>query len=222
MEDVITVIRKEFWELRHSGKNLYWLLVVLVAPIIFPRMDASRSLVPVTIIFALLPSLVALGSSGHIVFVSILGEKKAKTLEILLSTNMSTLAIVVGKIIPAIGVGYILSQISFLGFLIFPTLDQPLVNSSTAWLLFGFPLLVSYAAACLSMITTVLVPDEKTAPMVAVLITFAPLVLLGRASNLTFSPASIGLIIAITVLLCGVVTWLASLALERIPLITKL
>ena len=222
MEDVITVIRKEIWELRYSAKNLYWLLLVFVLPIVLPRMDTSRSLVSITIIIALLPSIVAMALSGHIIFDSILGEKKAKTLEILLSTKMSKIAIVLGKAIPAIGVGYILSQLSLLGFILFPIPDLPFVTSSTAWLVFGFPLLVSYAAACLGMVTAILVPDEKIAPTVATLILIAPLLLLGRVSNLIFSPASIGLIITIAVLLCGIITWLASLALEKIPLITKL
>jgi len=222
VEDVITVMRKEFWELRHSARHLYWLLAWIALPIILPRIATGRSLASITFIYAILPSLVAMASSGQIVFDSILGEKKAKTLEVLLSTNMSTVAIVVGKVVPAIGVGYILSQISLLGLIAFPIPDLPLVTSSTAWLLFGFPLLVSYAAACLSVVTTILVPDEKFAPTVAILILVAPLVLLGRASNLAFSLASIGLIITAAVLLCGFITWLASLALERIPLITKL
>ena len=185
-------------------------------------MESSRNLVPMAVIIVLMPSLIAMGASGQIVFESILGEKKSKTLEILLSTNMSTLAIVVGKIIPAIGVGYFLSQISILGYFVFPNPYIQLFSSSTAWLFFCFPLLVSYASACINMIIIVLVPDEKVAPMVGLLIMVVPLSVLLRASNLVFSPASIGLIITIAVLLCGIVTWLASIALERIPLITKL
>jgi ABC-type Na+ efflux pump permease subunit len=221
MQDIVTVMRKELWELRHSARHLYWLLALIALPIML-RFDSDRSLIPVAFFYAILPSLVAMAASAQIVFDSILGEKRAKTLEVLLSTNIPTVAIVVGKIVPAIGVGYVLSQISLLGLMALPFPDTPVITSSSAWLLLGFPLLISYAASCTSVVAVALVPDEKIAPTVAVLISVAPLVLLGRISEPGFKSTSIGLIVTLAVLLCGFATWLAALALRRIPLITRL
>ena len=222
MGDVVTVIRKEWWELRHSARRLYWLIGFIALPALLLWGDSSRSLVPFDFLWAILPMMFAMSVSGQIVLDSVLGEKKAKTLEVLLSTNIPTLAIVVGKVIPAVGAGFVLSQILLIGFTALFPIYATLANSSTAWLLFAGPLLVSYVASCLTIATTILVQDEKLAPAVSLMIVLAPIVLLGRVSDLRFSTESIMLIIAAVVLFCGFITWLASWALKKIPLIIEI
>lgn len=223
MRDVITVTRKEFWELKHSAKNLLWLLasVGLVAAGIAISGNGTRSLVPVNFIYIGFPILIALQTSGQIVLDSLLSEKKTKTLEVLLSTNMPSMAIVMGKIIPAIVVAYLLSQVSLLGLLAFSILDLQLVISSTAWVFFLAPLLAAYLASCVSIITVILIPDEKVAPTVGALILIAPLVLLAR-SGLILSTTNVILIIIGIVLFSGSLTWLAAHVLRSAPWITRL
>jgi len=79
MQDVFTIIRKEWWELRHSARRLYWLLAFIALPALLLWGDTSRSLVPVDFLWTILPMLMAMSTSGQIVLDSIMGEKKAKT-----------------------------------------------------------------------------------------------------------------------------------------------
>jgi ABC-type Na+ efflux pump permease subunit len=218
MSDMSTVICKELWELKHSSRHLYWMLTWLGLVAILMWGDHSRSLLPIASIYALIPIFVASGVGGQIVFDSILGEKKAKTLEVLLSTRISTTAIVIGKIAPGVGIGYVLSQLVALGLIAY---SIPATTPATIWLMVIVPILAAYIASSLTIMMTILVPDEKVAPMMAMLILTVPLVLLLRLSGLILSPVSIALITTGAILLCGCMTWLAALALKRIPLITK-
>lgn len=223
IKDITNVTRKEFWELKHSVRHLYWLLAWILLPVLLVFGDTSRSLVPVSFLFLFLPSLLALIISGQIVLDTILGEKKAKTLEVLLSTHMSPTAIIMGKIIPAIIIGYALSQIGLLGLNMFSLLDGLPEALSTKWFLIINPLVTAYLTSCLAVMTTILVPDEKIAPTVATLLSFIPLFLLGYLnSHMVWSLTNIGLLSIGVILFCGLLTWLASLTIKRIPLFTQI
>jgi ABC-type Na+ efflux pump permease subunit len=218
MSEMSTVICKELWELKHSSRHLYWMLTWVGLVAILMWGDHSRSLLPIASIYASIPIFVALGVGGQIVFDSILGEKKAKTLEVLLSTRISTTTIVIGKTAPAVGIGYVLSQLVALGLIVY---SIPTPTLATIWFMVIAPILAAYIASSLTIMMTILVPDEKVAPMIAMLILTVPLVLLLRLSGLILSPVSIGLITIGAILLCACITWLAALALKRIPLITR-
>ncbi len=223
MRDVITVARKELWELRYSTKSLLWLLagVGLVAVGLAMSGDGTRSVVPLDYLYSGLPILIALGMGGQIVLDSLLGEKKTRTLEILLSTNMPSMAIVMGKVIPATFAAYLLSQLSVLGLLALSVLDLQHVIVSMAWVFFLAPLLLAYLASCVGIITTLLIPDEKFAPTVGVLILVAPFVLLAR-SGAVLSATNVILIVAGAMLLSTALTWLAARVLKSAPWLTRL
>jgi ABC-type Na+ efflux pump permease subunit len=219
MSDICTVIRKELSELKHSSRHLYWLLTWLGVLAILKWGNHSRSLLPIASIYSLIPIFVALGVGGQIVFDSILGEKKAKTLEVLLSTRMSTSAIVIGKIVPAVGVGYVLSQLATLALILSSVTETTL---AAIWLMVVVPILAAYIGSSMTIAMTILVPDEKVVPMIGTLILVAPLLVLLRLGGLAFSPVGMSLITAGAVLFCGCITWLAALALRRIPLIARI
>jgi ABC-type Na+ efflux pump permease subunit len=222
MRDVMTVARKELWELQHSTKSLLWLLAgagLLAIALAIPG-TGTQSIVPLDYLYSGLPILVALGMSAQIVLDSLLSEKKTKTLEVLLSTHMPATAIVMGKVIPAVVAAYLLSQLSLLGLRALSVLDLQRVTSM-AWVFFLAPLLAAYLASCVSVITTLLIPDEKFAPTVGVLILTVPLVLLAR-SGLVLSTTNVILIVAGVILLSTALTWLAARVLKSAFWFTRL
>lgn len=111
MRDVITIVLKEFWELRHSLRHLYWMVIWLALLAFIAFGDTSKSILPTTVVLAFFPSMTAMAGSGQIALDSVLSEKKTKTLEVLLSTKIPTLAIVIGKTIPPTIIGYLFSRL---------------------------------------------------------------------------------------------------------------
>ncbi|MCA9940184.1 MAG: hypothetical protein KC418_16195 [Anaerolineales bacterium] len=221
--DIITVTRKEVWELRHSMRHLYWLLVWLLMPVFLVYGNTSRSLVPISSLYLFLPSLLALMTSGQIVLDTILGEKKAKTLEVLLSTGISPVAIIIGKMIPAIVIGYTLSQLGLLGLNAFSLLDGLPTTLATNWFLIINPLTAAYLASCVVIMTTILIPDERISPTVAMLLVLIPLVFLGYLYNhMVWSVLNMFLLSIGVILFCGLLTWFAATTIKRIPLFTQI
>lgn len=222
MRDIVTIVLKEFWELCHSIRHLYWMVVWLALPAFIAFGDKSKSILPTTTILALFPSMIAMAGSGQIALDSVLSEKKSKTLEVLLSTKIPTLAIVLGKIIPPTIIGYFFSLLA-IGFLV----SLPLVGASfsitpeTAWLIFAYPPLISYLASCISIVTTIIVPDEKVAPMIGTLIIITPLIILSRLGVFSLSTTFIITFIVGSILFSGLITWFASYILGKTPMFTK-
>lgn len=223
MRDIVTIVLKEFWEIRHSIRHIYWMVIWLAVLAFIAFGDTSKSILPTTVILALFPSMIALAGSGQIALDSVLSEKKTKTLEVLLSTKIPTLAIVMGKIIPPTVIGYLFSLLA-VGFLI----SLPLVGASfsitpdSAWLIFAYPLLISYLASCISIVTTIIVPDEKVAPMIGTLIIIIPLMILSRLSVFSLSTIAIITFIVGSILFSGLMTWFASFILGKTPVFTKM
>lgn len=223
MRDVFTIVRKELWELKYATKSLLWLFAAagLLAVVLAIPGIGTRSIMPLDDLYSGFPILIALGMGGQIALDSLLSEKKTKTLEVLLSTNMPSMAIVMGKVIPATVVAYLLSQLSILGLLALSVLDLQLVISSMAWVFFLAPLLAAYLASCVSIVTTLLIPDEKFAPTVGVLILIVPFVYLAR-SGLVLSTTNVILIVAGAILCSTALTWLAARVLKSAPWLTRL
>jgi ABC-type Na+ efflux pump permease subunit len=181
-------------------------------------------MIPMWLWFVLLPSLYAIAGGGQIVMDSILHEKQTKTLEILLSTNMSALAIVLGKVILATAFGYLFAILSLLELIaFFPGSHASFTGWANVCIVFIGPLLLAYTACCISIVTTLLVPDEKIAPTVAIITIMAPLALLGYLIQSDMRPIAIALIAAgMLLVICVLATWLATWALKRAPLITEI
>lgn len=223
MKDIVTVVLKEFWELRHSLRHLYWMVVWLALLAFIAFGDTSKSILPTTTILAFFPSMIAMAGSGQIALDSILSEKKSKTLEVLLSTRISTLAIVMGKIIPPTIIGYLFSLLA-VGFLVSLTLvgTSFSITPEIAWLIFAYPPLISYLASCISIVTTIIVPDEKVAPMIGTLVIITPLIILSRLGVFSLSTIAVITFIAGSILFSGLMTWFASFILGKTPLFTKM
>jgi ABC-type Na+ efflux pump permease subunit len=217
------MLRKELWDLKHSLRRWYWFVPMLALPLV-SKLGPGHNSIPMWLWFALLPSLYAMAGSGQTAMDSILHEKQTKTLEVLLSTNMSPLSIILGKVILATAFGYLGAIVSLLElFAFFPESHAGFTGWSNVCIAFIGPLLLAYVAGCLALVTTILIPDEKAAPIVAITIIMAPLALLGYLIQSDLSPVGIALIAAVTLLaICLFATWLAAWALKRAPLITEI
>jgi hypothetical protein len=145
-------------------------------------------------------------------------------LEVLLSTNMSPLSIILGKVILATAFGYLGAIVSLLELIIFfPEAHAGFTGWSNVCIVFIAPLLLAYVSGCIAIVTTLLVPDEKIAPTAAIMIIMAPLALVGYLMQSDMSPIAIVLIAAgMLLVICVFATWLASWALKRAPLITEI
>ena len=223
MSDILTMIRKEFLELRFSLKYLFVLVGLFGLPLLVLH-DNSRSLVSIDILPKAMIILTGfLGS--QVVFDSILGEKKAKTLEMLLSTRLASYAIVMGKAAPGVVFGCVLSALSYLLFLVLPVITHVALQASMTPLLLLFVLPLSYLAACDCIVTTLLIPDEKASPLVG-LASMIALLFLGWKMFEFLLPrlgmdASIAMMVLSLLLLCVASTAIASVLLRKVQLYTK-
>jgi len=221
MRDILTIVLKEIWELKHSIKNFFLLFVAFLLLMIFViiTFDNSRSLIPASLFPLFLVYMIAIGASGQIALYTILGEKTSKTLEVLLSTGIAPYAIIIGKIIPGTMVGYILSVLAYIAMFIFASFSKtfPLLNIN--WFLLIIPFFLSCFAGGISIAVTIWVPDEKIAPLIATLIIFSFLGILWYINSIFISNFVIFMFLIFS---CTLTTWLAAISLKRIPLITKI
>jgi len=112
--DVGSIIKKEYWEIKRGIKNwLLCFLTVLIIPVI-PKLYSERALFPLENILILIPIFVSMGISGQFAMYIILGEKKSKTLEYLISTRINYSAIILGKALFPTLLGYVLSLLSII------------------------------------------------------------------------------------------------------------
>jgi len=219
MRDILTIVLKEIWELKHSIKKLYLLFILFLLPIIF-IFDNSRSLIPISLFPLFFVCIIAVGTSGQIAYNAILGEKRSKTLEVLLSTGIAPYTIIIGKIIPATTIGYILSVLAYIVIFIIASFSKtfPLLNIN--WFLLIIPFFLSYFAGGISIAVTIWAPDEKIAPMIGTLIIFSSLGILWYINSIFI--VSNFIIFMFLIFSCALITWLAAISLKRIPLITKI
>ena len=223
MRDIGTIALKEFWELRHSLRHIYWMVVWLAILAFIAFSDTSKSILPTTALLAFSPSMVALAGSGQIALDSVLSEKKTKTLEVLLSTKIPTLAIVIGKIISPTIIGYFFSLLAVGFLMLLPLMGASFsITPATAWLIFAYPLLISSLASCISIVTTIIIPDEKVAPIIGTLILITPLIILIRLGVFSLATTAIISFILGSILFSGLVTWFASYVLGKTPMFTKM
>ena len=221
MRDILTIVLKEIWELKHSIKKLYLLFIAFLLPMILAIIifDDSRSLISASLLPLFFVCIIAIGTSAQIALYTILGEKTSKTLEVLLSTGIAPYAIIIGKIIPGTVTGYILSVLAYIAMFIFTSFSKtfPLLNIN--WFLLIIPFFLSCFAGGLSIAVTIWVPDEKIAPLIGTLIIFSFLGILWYINSIFISNF---IIFMFLIFLCVLTTWLAAISLKRIPLITKI
>lgn len=219
MRDILTIVLKEIWELKYSIKKLYLLFILFLLPIIF-IFDNSRSFIPASLFPLVFVCIIAIGTSGQIAYNAILEEKRSKTLEVLLSTNMAPYSIIIGKIIPGTAIGYILSILAYIVISIVALFSETFGLLNVNRFLLIIPFFLSYFAGGISITVTIWVPDEKIAPLIGTLIIFSFLGILWYINSIFI--VSNFIIFIFLIFLCALTTWLAVISLKRIPLITKI
>lgn len=220
VSDIVTMTLKEVWELRYSRRNMLWFLALLAGfGFIFISGDTGRGLMSIGMFAQVTPALIAFGAAGQMSLDSILGEKKAGTLELLLSTRLSLLAIVVAKTLLPVMIGYVLSQLIAIALMLFSFI---VFTSTTIWLAIVLPFFVAYLASCFTIAMTIVIHDEKMTPIFSGLLIMIPLLLLARYGSSTLSPMIIGLGTLLALLLCVGVSGLTVFMLKRVPLVTEL
>jgi len=212
MKGLFIIIKKEFWEWRYSLKKIAILGVVFLFPIIAYNSEGSI-FVAASSVGGVLIILTAVGGITQITAESILAEKKNKTLEILVSTRLSTISIILGKIIPGMIVGLILSVIMFLIFLM---LNIALVSSLSIPLIVNFLLFV-FLSGFIVFIITLLIPDEKIFSITSIFILIA---ILGLLKALTIFHLPLTSIVTIPVLIT--LNILTSIIAKKLMIKTKL
>lgn len=220
VSDIVTMTLKEVWELRHSRRNMLWFLALLVGfSFILMRGEGTYALLTKQMFASITPAAIAMGVAGQMSLDSILGEKKAGTLELLLSTRLSLLAIVVAKTLLPVMIGYVLSQLIAVALMLFSLI---VFMPTTIWLAIILPFFVACFASCFTIAMTIVIHDERMTPIFGGLLIMIPLLLLARYSSSTLSPMIIGLGTVLVLLLCVGVSGLTMFMLKRVPLVTEL
>lgn len=176
-------------------------------------------------LFLLMPVTGAMALAAH----SIVGEKQARTLEPLLATPISTVELLVAKVLGALAPTFAISVVSLVGFFIgVATLAEPgvalaLVNVRTALLV----LLVGPAAALLALQTALVISsranDARTAQQFGVLIVLplTALVVAQFAGMFLLTPIQLALIGLGALGLWVLVALLSAVIFEREAILTR-
>lgn len=222
IKDIMVMVVKEFNDYEKSIKKFLILLFFMFPILVAVISKFSHSLLSLDIsviyIYLLVPILVTM----QIVYDSIISEKKSKTFDILLSSGISKSAIIIGKAIPACLISYIFSIISLV-VLKFGLAN--IISIEITIFMFIIPIFISYFASCITMILSILVSDDKVAPMINAICSTA-IVFGGFYCIYTFGMALINtylwLLILIFIFLSVVLTILLSYILQSNKIISKL
>lgn len=216
MSEILIIVKKEFWEWRYSLKRMAMLGVVFLFPIIAYQSEGSM--------FVAAPSvasvLVILSSIGGVSFVtseSLLSEKKSKTMEVLMSTRLSPFSIIIGKIIPGLIIGSILT-LSIL--IIFFIMNLMSITEIGVILIINF-LFFTLMAGLITFIVTLLVPDEKMFNMISIFVLILILGVLKGLNLLNFTLYSV-LTIPVLALMNVLLTIIAKKLLVKTKLFLKI
>ncbi|SHH90699.1 hypothetical protein [Clostridium grantii] len=225
MQDILTIIRKEFWQLEISKKRIFIVIIFILLPVVGISYNVfitdERALLPINSIAIFLSILIAISLSSQLSLNTILDEKKTKTLESLLATNISKFAIIIGKVMPPVIISTAISILSLLLLKIYSLiiLNQNNISINYSISLFYIIFILSYFSSCITVLMTILITDEKIIPVISnvplYLIIFVLIKYGGQISlNLTY--------IVITLFICIIVTWIATITINRVTLITKI
>ena len=186
MNEIFTIVKKEFWEWRYSLKRMAMLGVVFLFPIIAYKPKGSIFL-NASSVAGLALILAAIGGVSFVTSESLLSEKKSKTMEVLMSTRLSPFAIIIGKIIPGLIMGLILS-LSFL--IIFFAMNKMSMMDISVISIINF-LLFTFMAGLITFIITLFVPDEKMFNMISIFVLILILGILKGLNLLNFTLYSV-------------------------------
>jgi ABC-type Na+ efflux pump permease subunit len=211
---------KELWELEYSKKNIIILIIFIILPVIliyyFKSTNSSRSILPLDKLYLFIPLILSTGLSSQLSIDSILLEKKTKTIETLFSSNLSKIGIIVGKILLPSLVSFISAILSFLILVIIIPPNINILNHNISIII--FPLVFAYLSSCVTILTSILIQDEKFIQLVAII----PIALmLFFIIKLNYFENGIK-VLALFILLCVLLTILTNILIKRVKLITKI
>lgn len=222
--DILLITKKETLELAYSAKRLLVLLALLVIPIGFIVSNTPGVLPFETAIYGL-PLLLCIGGAGQISYDSILSEKRSKTLDILLSSGISKIALIVGKAVPPVVISYILGIMSVFIIEVGSKSSVYVFDLKTFIILFILPAIVGYFVSCFSLVITILITDEKVSPMIGSTTSiafFGALYYLFNKLNIQINVVTIVFMFLLALIICIGITYLAVLLLKKISIITKI
>lgn len=195
-EDVLTIIIKECQEMQYSKRRMIMLFVAVLIPLAF-LIDSSNSLFPMDVLLILTPLMVSVSTSSQLALYTILEEKSNKTLEVLLSLNISKLSIIFGKTAISTIFGFILSVISFILMWFILTYVKVIYFDFTL----GFviiSLLICHISSNIAILSSLLFTDIKIVPTISTIFMFLFLVLISvLLSIVKFNYVSIFIILII-------------------------
>lgn len=221
---VKAIIVKELKELIFSGKKLFIFLLPMIFPVYFAIRKGGGITIPLDLAVFMIPIIVSSSITGQIISDSILSEKKMNTLEILLSSGIKNISIIIGKVLPACLIGYIFFLISYESIKVILAINN-IYTSSISFLYIGFYFLILYFCACLVMCTTIIIPDEKVTQTFGGIVLFAAnfslYFVIKRIVSRNIEGYKVILIFLIMFLLCIFMSIITSKLLSKIVIITK-
>lgn len=166
IRDIIIVCKKEFLELKKPIIRLMPMSGLILLPLLVVAMQQGGGpdpLLPARMIVSVLPSILGGSIAYELVRGNIQQERREKTLEILLISDLNKYAIVIGKAIPGSVLG---SIIALLGNLIlgFNSEYRALISLAN---IVSLPFLI-YVMNQASISASVLVKDEKSGTFLGV------------------------------------------------------
>jgi len=215
--DIQTIILKEYWELKKGIKFLGLYMLLGLMPLIL-NLNHPNSILPDNLIFISLFMIVSIGCSGQIALDSIRGESNSKTLEYLLSSNISIISIFLGKVILPVLFGYVTALLSLLVFRISSYNIYAVHEGSINICFFFIMFIITFIGVCISIISTIVIKEEKVSPVVSMLVTLV--IFLGIGYIYLKVISNIYVFTLICILLSILFTFLGTTALKRVDFIS--
>jgi len=215
--DIQTIILKEYWEFKKGIKFLGLYMLLGLIPLIL-NLKHPNSILPDNLIFISLFMLVSIGCSQQIVSDSIRGESNSKTLEYLLSSNISIMSIFLGKVILPVLFGYVTALLSLLVFRISSYNIYAVHESSINICFFFIMFIITFIGVCISIISTIVIKEEKVSPVIGVLVTLV--VFLGIGYIYIKVISNIYVFTLMCILLSILFTFLGTTALKKVDFIS--
>lgn len=179
IKDTFTVMKKEFLELRTSIIHLLPMIVLILLPVVAIAMNVGglrAPLIPKEMIVFLAPCILGGSIAYELTQNNIAHERRERTLDILLVSDISRYSIVIGKAMPGVIVGSILT-IS-MNMVLCLNNDYRLITEISNLLLTPF---LIYLIDQISILVSIMIKDEKAgvlAGFILMILICAPVVML--------------------------------------------
>lgn len=205
IKDIVIISKKEFAELKRTILKLLPMSILVLLPLVMVATNQGtigNPLVSQKIIVTIFPSLLGGGICYELIRNNILLERREKMLDILLISNISKMGIVIGKAIPGVIVG---TMVSILGNLILIyNIDYRNYFNYVSIITMPF---VLYLFSILNLTINLRTKDEKIASFVAIFIMVGISILIAKMNDEVWALGIIVLIDIITTFLATRIKW---------------